>query len=205
MRVLIQDEACVAFQCKASDTVASLKYAIQEELGVDACDQCLIHAARPMTNIHRLSMYGVGQNSTIHLNRRMRGGASDWELIVKPRIQKDRWSDYWKESMETKTDMEPDIHLTVQPTMTVGEVQKQVEKKMGWLPTSKLKRMEGFKDPWESAVHKGRLVPPDKTLQDCGLASGSELITVRRVLVPEKWKIIKEGEEEEDSSSDEDW
>ena len=42
--------------------------------------------------------------------------------------------------METKTDMEPDIHLTVQPTMTVGEVQKQVEKKMGWLPTSKLKR-----------------------------------------------------------------
>ena len=46
-------------------------------------------------------------------------------------------------------------------------------------------RMEGFKDPWESAVHKGRLVPPDKTLQDCGLSSGSELITVRRVLVPE--------------------
>ena len=46
-------------------------------------------------------------------------------------------------------------------------------------------RMEGFKEPWESAVHKGRLVPPDKTLQDCGLASGSELITVRRVLVPE--------------------
>ena len=42
--------------------------------------------------------------------------------------------------METKTDMEPDIHLTVQPTMTVGEVQKHVEKKMGWLPTSKLKR-----------------------------------------------------------------
>ena len=46
--------------------------------------------------MNRLSMYGVGQNSTIHLNRRLRGGASDWELIVKPRIQKDRWSDYWK-------------------------------------------------------------------------------------------------------------
>ena len=45
-----------------------------------------------------------------------------------------------QESMETKTDMEPDIVLTVQPTMTVGEVQKQVEKKMGWLPTNKLKR-----------------------------------------------------------------
>ena len=34
MRVLIQDEACVAFQCKGSDTVASLKYAIEKELGM---------------------------------------------------------------------------------------------------------------------------------------------------------------------------
>ena len=34
MRVLIQDETCVAFQCKGSDTVASLKYAIQKELGM---------------------------------------------------------------------------------------------------------------------------------------------------------------------------
>ena len=42
--------------------------------------------------------------------------------------------------METKTDMEPDIRLTVEPTMTVSEVQKAVEKRMGWLPTSQLKR-----------------------------------------------------------------
>ena len=42
--------------------------------------------------------------------------------------------------METKTDMESDINLTVQPTMTVGEVQKEVEKRMGWAPTSQLER-----------------------------------------------------------------
>ena len=42
--------------------------------------------------------------------------------------------------METKTEMESDLHLTVQPTMTVGEVQKEVEKRLGWLPTSQLKR-----------------------------------------------------------------
>lgn len=42
--------------------------------------------------------------------------------------------------METKTDMESDINLTVQPTMTVGEVQKEVEKRMGWAPTSQLQR-----------------------------------------------------------------
>ena len=49
--------------------------------------------------------------------------------------------------METKTDMEPDIHLTVEPTMTVSEVQKEVEKRMGWLPTSQLKRCVGRSPP----------------------------------------------------------
>ena len=38
MRVFIQDGACVAIQCKGSDTVAFLKYAIQKELGMaQAC------------------------------------------------------------------------------------------------------------------------------------------------------------------------
>ena len=46
-------------------------------------------------------------------------------------------------------------------------------------------RMEGFKDPWESAVFKGRLLAPDKALQDCGIASGDMIITVRRALIPE--------------------
>ena len=53
---------------------------------------------------------------------------------------------YIQESMETKTEMEADIHLSVQPTMTVGEVQKEVEKNMGWLPTSKLQRYAGSHD-----------------------------------------------------------
>ena len=48
-----------------------------------------------------------------------------------------------------------------------------------------LRRMEGFKDPWESAVFKGRLLAPDRALQDSGIASGDMIITVRRVLVPE--------------------
>ena len=48
-----------------------------------------------------------------------------------------------------------------------------------------LRRMEGFKDPWESAVFKGRLLAPDRALQDYGIASGDMIITVRRVLVPE--------------------
>lgn len=56
-----------------------------------------------------------------------------------------------QESMETKTDMEADIHLEVQPTITVGEVQKEVEKKMGWRPTSQLKRCAWHPPPQSSS------------------------------------------------------
>ena len=48
-----------------------------------------------------------------------------------------------------------------------------------------MRRMEGFKEPWDSAVFKGRLLAPDKALQECGIASGDMIITVRRALVPE--------------------
>lgn len=46
-------------------------------------------------------------------------------------------------------------------------------------------RLEGFKDPWETTVFKGRMMLPDKTLEECGVPSGAQLISVRRVLVPE--------------------
>ena len=44
----------------------------------------------------RLSEYNISDGSTVHLNGRLRGGADEWQLIVKPRIQKDKWSNYWK-------------------------------------------------------------------------------------------------------------
>ena len=95
------------------------------------------------------------------------------QLIVKPRLQKDLWSLYWKvpcpcnnqqqydkmgseaamcmltrllsychdqESMETKTEILENIQLALPPTATMAELQKEVEKKMGWEPTSKLER-----------------------------------------------------------------
>lgn len=46
-------------------------------------------------------------------------------------------------------------------------------------------RLEGFKDPWDATVFRGRACLPDKTLQDLGITSGAEVITVRRKLVPE--------------------
>lgn len=46
-------------------------------------------------------------------------------------------------------------------------------------------RLEGFTEPWEMTVYKGRAMLPDKTLEECGVPSGAHLICVRRVLVPE--------------------
>ena len=46
-------------------------------------------------------------------------------------------------------------------------------------------RLEGFKDPWDATVFRGRACLPDKTLQELGITSGAEVITVRRKLIPE--------------------
>ncbi|EIE20101.1 hypothetical protein COCSUDRAFT_44063 [Coccomyxa subellipsoidea C-169] len=107
--------------------------------------------------------------------------------------------------METKTDVLEDIKLALPPSARVADLQKEIEKKLGWEPTDKLERLEGFKDPWETTVFKGRLMLPEHTLEECGVPSGAQLISVRRVLVPEGWRIIKEGEEDGFTSSDEDW
>ena len=46
-------------------------------------------------------------------------------------------------------------------------------------------RLEGFKDPWDCAVHAGRALALDRTLREQGITSGAAVITVRRKLVPE--------------------
>ncbi len=66
--------------------------------GICAGDQCLSHAAQPMHDSRTLSECGITHGSTIHVNGRLRGGTAGWQLIVKPRIQKDKWSNYWKVS-----------------------------------------------------------------------------------------------------------
>ena len=42
--------------------------------------------------------------------------------------------------METKTEILETIQLAMQPTATMAELQKAVEKEMGWEPTGKLER-----------------------------------------------------------------
>jgi len=54
---------------------------------------------------------------------RLRGGAPTVTVLVKPMVQKERWSLYWKESMSTKTleDLGT-LELQLEPSTTIQEV-----------------------------------------------------------------------------------
>ncbi|GAB4815961.1 hypothetical protein N2152v2_003007 [Parachlorella kessleri] len=125
------------------------------------------------------------------------------QITVRPRVQKDLWSLYWKESMETKTKTEllEDLTMDVQANATAAEVLKTIAEKQGWQPVDTLQRLEGFSDPWERAVYQGRELKLDAPLAEQGVAQDAVLTTVRRVLVADGWKIVTPGEE---VSSDED-
>lgn len=66
---------------------------------------------------------------------------------------------------------------------------QRMAEQLGWDPVDKLERLEGFKDPWEFAVCKGRAVKLDASLQDNGIMTDAVITIVRRVLVPEAWKV----------------
>ena len=52
-------------------------------------------------------------------------------------------------------------------------------------------------------MHKGRELDDDKTLKDLGVEEeGSTIVTVRKVLVAEGWKIIQEDDEDSDTEED---
>ena len=133
---------------------------------------------------------------------RLRGGAP---LLVRPRLQKDKWSLYWKESMSTKTVELNDLTLDVDPAaITAGELLRRVAEAQGWPAADSLLRLEGFEDPWERVIFKGRELKADATLAEQGVApsNGDAVVAVRRVLVADGWK-IKAVEDDDDSDSDE--
>ena len=60
---------------------------------------------------------------------------------------------------------------------------------LGWVSFDKLERLEGFKEPWEFAVCKGRAVKLDASLQDNNIVTDAVITLVRRMLIPEAWKV----------------
>jgi hypothetical protein len=68
-------------------------------------------------------------------------------LIVKPRIQKDKWSLYWKTSMATKTELLDELSIDVEPSTTAAALKAQVASMLQWAPVDQLLRLEGFGVP----------------------------------------------------------
>ena len=66
---------------------------------------------------------------------------------------------------------------------------QRVAEQLGWDSVDRLERLEGFKEPWEFAVCKGRAVKLDASLHDNQIMTDAVITVVRRVLVPEAWKV----------------
>ena len=128
-------------------------------------------------------------------------------MTVKRRVQKDKWSLYWKESMSTKTEELDDMTVKVDPeSMTVKDLLSKVAQDSKWAPADSLLRLDGFTDPWERAIFKGRELSLESLLKDAGVSSGDDaIVAVRRVLLADGWKIAAEGEEDDSESEEEDF
>ena len=106
-------------------------------------------------------------------------------VVIKPRVQKDKWSLYWKTSMMTRTEMLDEFSLEVAPATTARELKVRVAEHLGWQPVDSLLRLEGFVEPWELCGHRGVELPDASSLQAAGIKDGAEIVTVRKVLVAE--------------------
>lgn len=82
-------------------------------------------------------------------------------ITVRPRVQFDRFSLYWKESMATKTQILPDVVLEKLPSENVHDLIDYLLSTHLQYPTledlSKC-RLEGFQGPWVRVLQSGKLV-----------------------------------------------
>lgn len=106
-------------------------------------------------------------------------------VVIKPRVQKDKWSLYWKTSMVTRTETLDEFALEVDPGTTAKELKARVASELGWPPVEQLLRLEGFVEPWELCCCKGIELEESSTLSASGIKDNDEIVTVRKVLVAE--------------------
>eukprot|EP00884_Botryococcus_braunii_P007268 jgi/Botrbrau1/16542/Bobra.0256s0001.1 len=185
MQIFVRTDRTTCIQTDPHENVEGLSRIIEAKTGTPSFLQRLIFGGQQLDIHALLSSYGISAGCTIHVALRVRGGAKTFSLTVKPRLHKDKWSVYWKEAMETKTDVLEEFQLKVSPATKISEIHEEVRKRFKWELPASLERLEGFKEPWDVAVYKGKAVSADITLKEAGVSADAPLITVRRLLIPE--------------------
>ena len=107
------------------------------------------------------------------------------KVFIKPRLQKDKWSLYWKTSMATKTELLDPFELEVADGTTAAGLKAKVASLLSWEPVDRLLRLEGFEEPWELCALRGVELPDDTPLTAAGVTDGAEVTVVRKLLVAE--------------------
>ena len=87
--------------------------------GIPVEQQTLTHSGRRLV---RGLVSDIQQDSTTHVLCRGLGGQQTVTLTVRPRLQKDKWSMYWKESMCTKTECLADMQIEVDMSAAMSDV-----------------------------------------------------------------------------------
>jgi Ubiquitin family len=119
----------------ADDGMEELTQYVSAVTGVPHEEQRLMCGHQQLLRGAPLAACGLHDQSNVSLLLRLRGGAgaSKLQLTVQPRVQKEKWSLYWKESMSTKTLSLDPVQLDVDANTTIAEVASAHAHYRGWL------------------------------------------------------------------------
>ncbi|KIZ01069.1 hypothetical protein MNEG_6896, partial [Monoraphidium neglectum] len=144
-------------------------------------------ASIPLHENHDM-MQGTTSVDCIHYCAPGMGGAN-MRITVQPRLQVESWSLYWKESMDTKTQvLDPLTDLELPAGATAADLARAAAERLGWRPAGKLLRLEGFSGPWDRCLLNGRLLGEGEALEEAGVKEGDAVTYVRVELMAEGWK-----------------
>ncbi|KXZ41739.1 hypothetical protein GPECTOR_299g809 [Gonium pectorale] len=152
-------------------------------------------------------------------------------VLVKPRLQVENWSLYWKESLKTSTECLEPIELDLpEEAGAAGGVSGEAASRvagptaadllcataaaLGWQPVGSLIKLDGFSGPWERVLVRGRELAPTQSLREATSAPAAKVVApeaaagpmtvtvVRIVLKADGWKIRQAGDFLSDSDDD---
>ena len=123
-------------------------------------------------------------------------------VTIKPRIQSDKWSLYWKETLETSTISLPQITLSITDETTLSQLVSVAARELGWQPVELLSRLPGFVSPFERVIQKGRELDLNTLITTVDLTQ--PLVLIRISLKADGWKIALKDDPFASDSDDSD-